>query len=155
MAQDPCGAVVYFPNDVSALNSDVQTAVQQVMAQAPTATVDVTGYADAVGAASYNAVLSGKRATNVANYIKEVAPGATINQVIAGGEIAGTGSNPVDRRVEIRLPGCTAAAPLPGGLSAATMAALAAGAAVIILLTDDDSSDTTTTTTTTTGATGS
>ncbi|RTZ16199.1 OmpA family protein [Vibrio aquaticus] len=82
----------------------------QFMEQYPQATVEVTGYTDSSGAASYNQMLSEKRAQSVANTLEEKGIEASRIAVSGEGENNPIASNETregraqNRRVEIVVP---------------------------------------------------
>lgn len=144
-----CGVYVFFNSGQATVGPRAAQVLNEYARSNPGATLQITGYSDAGGAAAANQALSQQRAQSVASQLA----GANIVSVAGAGEATRPGTSgpndPSNRRVEALRQNCT-----PDGMLADNAGvAAAAGLGVLALAAglggggdDDDSSGTGTTT---------
>ena len=96
---------VYFDFDKSQpKNTDAINFILTYLKSNPNATVDVQGYADSVGSASYNQRLSEKRAKNVAKILEQAGISSSRINILGQGEDASLdGTNKVASKFARRV----------------------------------------------------
>lgn len=162
-----CVVALPFDFGSAAVSATNQGLLEVIRTKYGSATVDLAGYADAVGSAASNLALSQRRAQTVADYLAN-GTSIKVNNATGLGEsnlkVSDQGANALNRRVEVTLEPCSAAdfsgvagatsgvagaqGAALGGIGAAGAAGAILGAALIVGALGKSSTSTTTTTST-------